>query len=62
MSKSVRVKAIRSAWSVARHAGIEPPASACRFDGIMSRDERVRRAMVRAFECGYRRGKMEAKR
>jgi LPS O-antigen subunit length determinant protein (WzzB/FepE family) len=55
--RSLRVKAIRSAWAIARRAGLTGPGLT---QGLMDTNRDVRLAIVRAFECGYRRGKKES--
>lgn len=56
---ALRLKAIRSAWAIARAAGLCEKLP--KMGGLMNTDDRVRHAIVRAFECGYRRGKREVK-
>ncbi len=57
VQRSLRVRAIRSAWAIARRAGLTGPGLS---RGLMDTNGDVRRAIVRAFECGYRRGKKES--
>ena len=51
---SLRRRAIRGAWAVARHYGLCGKAG--RLDGLMDRDADVRMAVVAAWEAGYRCG------
>ena len=58
MSKrDIRQRAIHGAWAVARKAGIEPKAIEWPNEkGLMTTNEALRHAMVRAWMAGYRNG------
>lgn len=54
---SLKRRAIRGAWVVARHHGLADGS----LSDLMSRDERVRFAIVAAWLAGYRQGKAATK-
>ena len=58
--KNVRRRAIRGAWIIARNLGVASkigdPPSEC----LMTKNEAVRKAIVRAWEVGYAHGKRDA--
>ncbi len=61
MNYETRIAAIRSAWAIARNKGIEPRVTDHTL-GLMSKDEKVRFAMIAAWKAGYRYAQRQAKR
>lgn len=53
----LRVRAIRGAWAVARHKGIDDRT----FDCLMAKNAKVRMAVIAAWEAGYRNGRKDEK-
>mgnify|MGYP000930102645 CR=1 FL=1 len=62
MKKTLRWRAIRGAWAVARKCGLVRRSHPCVIDSLMDTDERVRHAVVRAWERGYANGYADGRR
>jgi len=61
VSRTVRQKAIRAGWRIAAHCGLVKRSHPCAIDSEMDKREDIRTAIVRAWECGYRHGKKDAR-
>lgn len=61
MSRAIRLRAIRGAWAIARSQGVARSSHPLAMDSIMDTDDRVRKAIVRAWEVGYRNGVKDAR-
>lgn len=57
---SIRLRAIHGGWQIARHFGVAAKASDPPSTCLMSTNQSVRAAIVRAWEVGYSAGKKDA--